>query len=138
MVEISEIAIQNINANAKQFNCEKQINIIHSDILIFSPKKSYDLIVSNPPYIHKNDLSTLDPSVRYYDPEHALTDGESGLKFYQRIFDLSDIILNDGGRIILEFGYEEQIQQIINIFSGFEHTIYNDLSNTPRVIELTL
>ena len=136
-MEISEIAIQNINANIGQFHCEQQVNVIHSDILIFSPKKSYDLIVSNPPYIHKNDLTSLDPSVRYYDPEHALTDGDGGLKFYQRIFDLSDTILNDGGRIILEFGFEKQIQQIINIFPGFEYIIYNDLSNTPRIIELT-
>ena len=136
-MEISEIAIQNINANIRQFHCEKQVNVIHSDILIFSPKKSYDLIVSNPPYIHKNNLSSLDPSVRYYDPEHALTDGEGGLKFYQRIFDLSSTILNDGGRIILEFGSDKQIQQIINIFSGFEYIIYNDLSNTPRILELT-
>lgn len=136
-MEISEIAIQNINANIRQFHCEEQVNVIHSDILIFSPNKSYDLIVSNPPYIHKNDLPSLDPSVRYYDPEHALTDGEGGLKFYKRIFDLSNTILSDGGRIILEFGSEKQIQQIINIFSGFEYIIYNDLSNTPRVIELT-
>ena len=136
-MEISEIAIQNINANIHQFHCEEQVNVIHSDILIFSPKKSYDLIVSNPPYIHKNDLTSLDPSVRYYDPEQALTDGEGGLKFYQRIFDLSGTILNDGGRIILEFGSEKQIQQIINIFSGFEYIIYNDLSNTPRILELT-
>ena len=79
----------------------------------------------------------MDPSVRYYDPEQALTDGGGGLKFYQRIFDLSSTILNDGGRIILEFGYKEQSQQIINIFSGFKHIIYNDLSNIPRIIEFT-
>ena len=137
-MEISDIAIQNMNTNIDKFHCEEHVNVIHSDILIFSPKKSYDLIVSNPPYIHKNDLTTLDPSVRYYDPEQALTDGEGGLQFYQRIFDLSGTTLNDGGRIILEFGFEKQIQQIINIFSGFEYIIYNDLSNTPRVIELKL
>ena len=135
-MEISEIAIQNINTNINLFNCKENVNIIHSNILTFSPKKSYDLIVSNPPYIHKNDLISLDPSVRYYDPEQALTDGEDGLKFYKRIFDLSSTMLNEGGRIILEFGPKKQIQQIINIFSGFEYIIYNDLSNTPRVIEL--
>ena len=66
-----------------------------------------------------------------------MTDGGDGLKFYKRIFDLSSEMLNDGGRIILEFGSKKQIQQIINIFSGFEYIIYNDLSNTPRILELT-
>jgi HemK-like putative methylase len=134
-IEISEIAVQNMNANITQFNCRKNVNVIHSDILTFSPQKSYDLIVSNPPYIHKRDLVSLDPSVRHYDPEDALTDGEAGLKFYHRIFNLSGTILNDNGRIILEFGSKEQSQQIINIFKGFKHTIYNDLSNFPRIIE---
>jgi len=135
-IEISEIAIQNMNANIKKFNCQKDVTVIHSDIFTFSPQKSYDLIVSNPPYIHKSDLLSLDPSVRHYDPEDALTDGEAGLKFYHRIFNLSSTMLNDSGRIILEFGSKKQSQEIVNIFKGFEHIIYNDLSNNPRAIEL--
>ena len=60
-----------------------------------------------------------------------------GLSFYRRILDISQTILNDNGRIILEFGHEEQARQIIKIFSEFEHSIHYDLSNKPRVIELS-
>ncbi len=98
---------------------------------------SYDIIVSNPPYIQPTDIKTLDHSVRYYDPHLALTDGVDGLSFYHRILDLSKTMLNDGGRIILEFGRQAQAEQIIHIFSEFNYCIHNDLSNKPRVIELS-
>ena len=78
----------------------------------------------------------MPPSVQHYDPENALTDGSDGLTFYRRIFDLSDDILNDGGRFILEFDSKDQSHAIINIFSGFQYTIYNDFSDNPRAIEL--
>ena len=107
------------------------------DILKIDPQKSYDLIVSNPPYINKNDIESLNPSVQHYDPHNALTDGADGLTFYRRIFDLSNHMLNDGGRIVLEFDSNKQGEEITNIFSGFNYTIYNDLSNSPRAIELT-
>ena len=76
--------------------------------------------------------------MRHYDPNLALTDGVDGLSFYRRILDISQTMLNDGGRIILEFGREEQAKQIINIFSEFKHSIHCDLSNKPRIIELSL
>ena len=135
-VEVADTAIENINMNTNYFHCNNNINIIASDILKITPNQSYDLIVSNPPYIHKDKIASLPPSVQHYDPENALTDGGDGLTFYRRIFDLSDDILNDGGRIILEFDSKEQSQDIINIFSGFQYTIYNDFSNNPRAIEL--
>ena len=136
-VEVSDIAVENININTHHFHCNKNINIIFSNILNIDFHQSYDLIVSNPPYIHKNDIASLPSSVQYYDPENALTDGDDGLTFYRRIFELSDDMLNDGGRIILEFDSEKQSKEIINIFSGYKYTIYNDLSNNPRAIELT-
>ena len=135
-VEVSDIAVENISMNINHFHCNNNINIIASDILTTAPNQSYDLIVSNPPYIQNNKITSLPPSVLHYDPPNALTDGDDGLTFYRRIFNLSNDILNDGGRIILEFDSKEQSEDIINIFSGFEYTLYNDFSNNPRAIEL--
>ena len=136
-VEISKIAIDNININIEQFGCDQNVNIIESDILCNELDSSYDIIVSNPPYIHPTEINALDHSVRYYDPKLALTDGVDGLSFYRRILELSQTMLNDGGCIILEFGREEQTEQIINIFSEFTHSIHCDFSNKPRVVELS-
>ena len=123
--------------NINQFGCGQNINIIESDILRDELDSSYDIIVSNPPYIHPTEINTLDHSVRYYDPQLALTDGVDGLSFYRRILELSQTMLNDGGCIILEFGREDQAEKIINIFSEFTHSIHCDFSNKPRVIELS-
>ena len=50
LVEISDIAIENINSNIKKFGCNN-INVIHSDIFDMNFKETYDIIISNPPYI---------------------------------------------------------------------------------------
>ncbi len=106
-------------------------------MLIDKFDSSYDIIVSNPPYIDPQEVNSLDYTVRFYDPRKALTDGVDGLSFYHRILELSQTMLNDGGCIIVEFGHESQAEQIIRIFSEFKYSIHHDFSNKPRVIELT-
>ena len=136
LVEISDIAIENINSNIKKFGCNN-INVIHSDVDDVNFKKTYDIIISNPPYIDKTEIHNLDHTVRYYDPINALTDHGDGLSFYHKIFYLSESILNPGGSIILEFGSDQQINSILTIFKDFKHTLYKDRSNLYRALELT-
>tara|TARA_Y100000588_G_C13676759_1_gene678608 strand:+ start:283 stop:609 length:327 start_codon:yes stop_codon:yes gene_type:complete len=106
------------------------------DILNEIPKKRYDVIISNPPYIPMNNISSLDLSVRVYDPLDALTDYGDGMKFYKRFFEISNSILNKNGIIIFEFGDVIQKNRIIDIFHNFKYEIYNDATNQPRVIVL--
>ena len=84
LVEISDIAIENINSNIKKFGCNN-INVIHSDIFDMNFKETYDIIISNPPYIDIAEIHNLDHTVRYYDPINALTDHGNGLSFYHKI-----------------------------------------------------
>ena len=135
-LDISADALAVARENAIRHQVADRILCLNEDLRKRLPAGPYNMIVSNPPYIQKDKIGSLPPSVQYYDPENALTDGGDGLTFYRRIFDLSDDILNDGGRIILEFDSKKQSQDIINIFSGFQYTIYNDFSNNPRAIEL--
>ena len=135
-MEISDIAIENINSNIKKFKCNN-ISVIHSDIFDFNFEQTYDIIISNPPYIDKTEICNLDHTVRYYDPVNALTDHGDGLLFYHKIFDLSESILNPRGSIILEFGNDQQINSILTIFKDFKYTLYKDQSNSYRAIELT-
>ena len=55
------------------------------DILNEYPKKKYDVVVSNPPYIEKAVIETLQTEVKDYEPRIALDGGEDGLVFYRRI-----------------------------------------------------
>tara|TARA_B100001750_G_scaffold207382_1_gene185695 strand:+ start:412 stop:756 length:345 start_codon:yes stop_codon:yes gene_type:complete len=109
----------------------------YCDILNETPSKTYDVIVSNPPYISLNQISSLEFSVQHYDPQNALTDNHDGLTFYKRIHCIADYILNEHGVIIMEFGLSTQVNQIKDIFKNYKSTIYNDLNGDPRVIEFT-
>ena len=90
------------------------------------------MIVSNPPYIPKKDIETLEKTVKDYEPLSALTDGYDGLTFYKRLKELSEKYLNDGGAILLEIGID-QLDDIRNIFGNIEYTC--DLAGIPRVIK---
>jgi len=135
LIDISEVAINNTNINIMSLEPKSIRHVLHDNILTTDPEFSYDIIISNPPYISLQDVDNLEHSVKYHDPLNALSDLEDGLCFYLRIYKLSHFMLNDGGTIILEFGTDQQVQDIINIFKGFKYIIHNDMSNNPRAIE---
>ncbi|MGC9940343.1 MAG: peptide chain release factor N(5)-glutamine methyltransferase [Verrucomicrobiota bacterium] len=68
------------------------------------PVRSFDLIISNPPYIPSAELATLDPEVRDFDPGLALDGGTDGLDFYRILATGAKPFLKPDGKIILEFG----------------------------------
>ncbi len=82
---------------------------------------SFDLIVSNPPYIATEEWKTLDPSVRDYEPRMALDGGEDGLDFYRAIIQNYSSALNPGGYLCFEFGMgqEEQVCELLTD-AGYE------------------
>jgi len=135
LLDISDVAISNTNSNIKHLNPKSIGSVFNNDILKNTLNSSYDLIISNPPYISLEEVENLEHSVQYYDPLNALSDLDDGLYFYKRIYHLSDSMLNDDGAIILEFGTYQQAKEIINIFEGFQYKIHDDLANNPRVIE---
>jgi release factor glutamine methyltransferase len=112
-----------------------QHDILHNHILI----KECDIIVSNPPYIQKQEFVTLDQEVRNYEPEIALTDSGDGTIFYQRILSL----LEEGLEckfILLELS-GTQSERIINLTNRFHFnkiTIYPDLNKISRVLEIEI
>jgi release factor glutamine methyltransferase len=68
----------------------------------------FDLIVSNPPYIAHDDIATLEPEVRDYDPSLALDGGRDGLDAYRAIARDARRLLADGGRLIVELGQGQE------------------------------
>jgi release factor glutamine methyltransferase len=65
---------------------------------------SFDLIVSNPPYIRSADIAGLAPEVNLHDPRQALDGGGEGLDPYAAIFDHAAGLLAPGGTVVVEFG----------------------------------
>ena len=99
----------------------------------------FDILVSNPPYIRRDVLSTLDDEVAFHEPRIALDGGVDGLDFYRRIAKEGKRFLLPGGRIYLEIGYD-QGESVKNIFQkeGFTNVeVFQDYEGRDRGVRGT-
>ncbi|HNZ26089.1 MAG TPA: peptide chain release factor N(5)-glutamine methyltransferase [Spirochaetota bacterium] len=111
-----------------------KINFYHKNILKFNPKFDYDCIVSNPPYIPTDRARRLLKSKTIDDPRIALDGGEDGCKFYRIIKKIGDRRLKNGGKIILEHGFDQK-EDLLKIFSdGYKPLCYKDLAGLDRAV----
>jgi release factor glutamine methyltransferase len=89
---LNKISVKMVKSNqAQPLDLSIQITLLEHDILKPWPqllKRHFDIIVSNPPYVTNDEMKTLQPEVKNYEPHAALTDFSDGLKFYRRIFDM--------------------------------------------------
>lgn len=100
------------------------------------PKKNFDFIVSNPPYIPSDAIATLDFSVNGFEPAVALDGGIDGLDFFRKLADTGALYLKKGGALYCEFGFDQE-EQMREIFTGDtwgDREIFHDLSGHPRVV----
>ena len=102
--DISQDALDVANENAKNQNL--QIFLKKSDCFTEISEK-YDIIVSNPPYISREDESEVGLNVLHSEPHLALFADEDGLAIYRRIAEDAKDYLKDGGKIYLEIGYKQ-------------------------------
>ena len=97
-----------------------------------------DLIVSNPPYIKRDEIPHLAPEVRDWDPRAALDGGPDGLTYYRRIFAEAPPLLQDGADVVLEVG-DGQADAVLEVGgrAGFDLLgCRPDLTGTPRAVLL--
>ena len=129
--DVSQKALTVAKQNAK--NLDAEINFIRSD-MFEKIENSFDLIISNPPYIDTDEIEELDMEVKNCDPFIALDGGEMGLKFYNIIHNNLRKFLRDNGMIIMEIG-EDQKDLIISLFNDFNLVeSLKDLSGNDRVL----
>jgi release factor glutamine methyltransferase len=93
---------------------------------------SFDLVVSNPPYIAERDRASLQPEVRDHEPALALFGGEDGLAIYRRLIPEARRLLRPGGWLMMELGDAEAVRAMCTDWAGIE--IVNDLAGIPRVL----
>ena len=102
--DISQDALDLATENAKRQDLN--LSFIKSDCFSEISSK-YDIIVSNPPYISREDQEEVGLNVLHSEPHLALFADEDGLAIYRRIAEDSKDYLNDGGKIYLEIGYKQ-------------------------------
>ena len=106
-LDIAPEALALAGKNVEVLGLGNRVEVLESDLLgALDPGKkgTFDLIVSNPPYVTTAEMETLDPSVRDYEPHLALWGGDDGLDFYRAIVRNFTPALNPGGWLCFEFG----------------------------------
>ena len=135
-LDISGKALDIAIANAKNNHVQDKITFVESNLFQNLGQEKYDMIVSNPPYIRRKEIETLDKEVRK-EPKIALDGGEDGLDFYREIIDRGYEYLKYGGYICLEIGYDqkEEVMQIIKDKKQYTETYCKkDLYDNDRVV----
>jgi len=133
--DVSSAALDVARTNAARCRVDPRCNFIVCNIAngVHGP---FDLIVSNPPYIAHDEIVTLAPEVRNFDPQVALDGGQDGLDVYRSIARDAKRILAPGGRLFVELGVGQD-QQVRALFtkSGLSPGIpRKDLAGIPRVL----
>lgn len=101
--------------------------------------ESFDLVISNPPYISNQVIPTLDQAVRLYDPILALDGGKDGLQAYREIFSSLSALLKRDGKAVFEIGFNQEKSTVrLAEESGFlvKH-VHRDLAGQPRALEIS-
>ncbi len=133
--DISPAALAVARRNAAALGLEGRAGLILSDWW-GSVTGTFDLIVSNPPYIAAGEMDTLSPEVRDHEPHLALTDGADGLGAYRAIATGLHDYLAPGGRLIVEIGFM-QARDVSGILAAAGLTqieVHKDLEARDRVI----
>lgn len=101
--DISPPALAVAERNIEKYQLEERVTAIESDLFENLQGRRYDLIVSNPPYVDLNDLSTMPPEFQH-EPALALGSGDDGLDFTRRLLREARNFLTDDGILIVEVG----------------------------------
>ena len=133
-VDVSEDALAVARQNADKL-AEKQAVFIQSD-LFEKVEGSFDLIVSNPPYIRSQEIAGLMPEVREHEPHLALDGKDDGLHFYREIIKGAMPHLKRGGQLFFEIGYDqgEAVQALLAANGYTEIAVVKDYAGLDRVV----
>ncbi|MFN0277058.1 MAG: peptide chain release factor N(5)-glutamine methyltransferase [Pyrinomonadaceae bacterium] len=135
--DISESALNVARSNALKHEVDKRLNLQQSDL--FSQVSGlYDLIVSNPPYVPREQIDSLQAEVRDFEPSIALDGGEDGLSIIEEIIRTSPEFLNNKGFLLLEIGFDQamKVEKLFDRRIWKEPKFLADLQGIPRVVKV--
>jgi release factor glutamine methyltransferase len=143
--DISAAALEVAQRNATRHNVDDRIHFLETNLLdgltdrvgsSDAKSRNFDLIVSNPPYVAREEGAQLQREVRDHEPHAALFGGPTGVEMYARLIEEAGSLLRSGGILVLELGYNSA-EHVRAIFAEQKRwtniTFTNDLAGIPRV-----
>ena len=139
-VDISEDALDLAEQNVQMHQLESQVNVIYSDLFEALDGRTYDIIVSNPPYVDAEDMDNLADEY-HYEPRLGLEAGNDGLDIVRRMLSELSRHLNPGGIAVIEVGnswvaLEEAYPNVPFTWLEFEHGGHGVFLLTKEQIDL--
>ncbi len=133
--DISDEALSVARQNAKALGVHERVQFIKSD-WFENVTGTYDIIISNPPYINSDVIPNLDKNVRDYDPILALDGGGDGLDPYKMILPQVKKYLTTGGMVALEHGHDQaaRIKRLIENAGLYDIKGHQDLGRLDRIL----
>jgi release factor glutamine methyltransferase len=143
--DISAAALEVAGRNAARHRVADRIHFLRANVLDASGDESktglgklqsFELIVSNPPYVGRDDASQLQREVREHEPHAALFGGPTGVEMYARLIEEAGRLLGPGGILVLELGYNsaEHVRALLAEQECWTNVVFtNDLAGIPRV-----
>ena len=136
--DVSAAALAVATSNAQRHSVADRITFLEGDLFGPVAGQTFDLIVSNPPYIADAEFPSLEVGVRDFEPRTALDGGPDGLGFYRRI--AADVVnhLVPGGFLMVEIGatQEAAVRELLAARLELGPTL-RDAAGRPRVVTAT-
>jgi release factor glutamine methyltransferase len=144
--DISAAALDYAQRNAARHGVSKRIQFLRADLLeaameaLGRAESRFDLIVSNPPYVGRNDAGSLPREVREHEPAEALFAGDDGLQIYPALIDEAARKLAPSGIVVLEIGYNgaQYVGSLLSASQWTDLRVTRDLAGIERVISARL
>ncbi len=136
-LDTSAAALKIARKNAEANNVSEKLELKKSDVFENLRGETFDLIVSNPPYISAEEMKTLQTEVRDFEPWMALTDGGDGLSIIEKIIIDAPRFLNKRGFLLLEIGHEQSsdVQKMFDKSIWRSVEAFEDFQGIERLIK---
>lgn len=134
--DISFEALAVARDNAGSLGLDRRCDFLRTEWAAGMADHSFDLVVSNPPYIPSDDIDGLDPEVRDHDPRLALDGGPDGLEAYRQLAPEIMRIMKPGGVFAVEIGWDQgpQVKALFEAAGFTDVIVVKDLSDRDRVV----
>ena len=131
--DLSRPALRVAAANARRL--EAEVEFVEANLVYGFAAGSFDLVVSNPPYVPLLAMAGLQQEIRS-EPPQALFAGEDGLEMYGRLTKAAARILRPGGRLLMELGYTSRsaVEAMLNTGEWETPTVRTDLAGIDRML----